>query len=62
MTRLTPLSNETVAYLVRARGHLLRVARERDTTWWVASRPSGRGLRAERETPRLAVRAYLEDE
>lgn len=62
MFSVSPLRGEALAFIIRgAAGRLLRVALTPYGAW-VASRPSGRGLRAERSLPRLAVRAFLEDE
>jgi len=60
MTPVTPLRGEERAWIARApTGRLIRIARTSST--WVASRPSGDGLRAHHVTPALAIRAYLED-
>ena len=59
MTPVTPLRGEARAFIVRVGGRLVRVARVRDA--WVASRPSGCGLRAWHSAPERAIRAYLED-
>jgi len=49
------------AWIVRMdSGRLVRVARAPNGAW-VASRPSGSGLRVWHDTPDLAIRLYLED-
>ena len=63
-TKVTELHHEKpgwTAFIVRLEsGRLVRIASAPNGSW-VASQPSGFGLRAWHESPTLAIRTFLED-